>query len=114
MGKSNRATQPPRASDLADEACASKSLPELCPRAYSFKHRPATLELFAMAVNLKFTQVRFLSSAAAPGVVLPLAQSLATAGPNHSDIDPIHIPEISVRTCRLHMPHKTLARDRRC
>src|SRR6266404_2502040 len=54
------------------------------------------------------------SSSIPPGAVLPLAQSLATAGPNHSDIDPIHIPEISVRTCQLHMPHKTLARDRRC
>src|SRR6267143_3177018 len=49
-----------------------------------------------------------------PGVVLPRAQSLATAGPNHSDIDPSHIPEISFRTCRLHTPHKISARDHRC
>src|SRR6266436_6495417 len=106
--------RPLRASALADEACASKSLPELCPQSLLLQPRTRNLELFAMAVNLEFTQVRFLSSAPAPGVVSPLAQSLATAGPNHSNIDPIHIPEISVRTCRLHMPHKTLARDRRC
>src|SRR4029077_5812712 len=86
--------------------------PQLCPRAYSFNRRPATQNIRdgQPLQGVEFTPSPLIP----PGAVLLLSQSLATAGPNHSDIDLIRIPEISVRTCRSHMPHKTLARDRRC
>src|SRR6266699_6004462 len=117
MYKSNRATQLPRASAPADEGYASEYLPKILPTEPTTLTTDRQLSIFARrppASNFH-EDVEFTPWPRIPqGVVLPRAQSLATAGPNHSDIDPIHIPEISFRTSRLRTPRKTSARDHRC
>src|SRR5438270_3570512 len=101
MDKTSRATQPPRASAPADEGCAYEYLPKFLPQSlllslqngnleYSPRRPPAS----KFHKGIEFTP----SPLILPGAVLLRAQSLGAAGPNHSDIDPIHIPEISFRT----------------